>query len=96
MTTKTILVIVFIYLIIINTAASLLAVIDKKKAVKNKWRIPENTLMLIGLFGGAAGEYLTMRGIHHKTRRKKFMIGLPLEIVFHIILIISIIAKAAN
>ncbi|MDE6767175.1 MAG: DUF1294 domain-containing protein, partial [Eubacterium sp.] len=74
----------------------LLAYSDKRKAVKGKWRIPENTLLLIGLIGGAAGEYVMMKKIHHKTQHAKFMIGLPLEFTLHIIIIALIIAKVAN
>ena len=96
MTTKTIAIIALIYFIVINIIASLLAVVDKRKAVKDKWRIPESTLLLAGLLGGACGEYLTMKRIHHKTRHAKFMIGLPLEFTLHIIIIVLIIAKVAN
>ena len=82
-----------IYLIVMNIIASFSAVADKKKAIKHKQRISEKALMLLGLFGGAFGEYLTMKTIHHKTLHKKFMIGLPLEIVLHIIILILIYLK---
>lgn len=84
------------YILMINIVASITAVIDKKKAIKHKHRISEKTLMLLGLFGGALGEYLTMKSIHHKTLHKKFMIGLPLEIVLHIIILILIYLKVAQ
>ncbi|MGN1202524.1 MAG: DUF1294 domain-containing protein [Eubacterium sp.] len=96
MTAKIIAIIAAAYFIIINIISSLLAFIDKKRALSDKWRIPESTLMLIGLLGGAAGEYLTMKRIHHKTRHGKFMIGLPLEFTLHIVIIVLIIAKTAG
>lgn len=93
MTFKTVILIAVIYFIVINIISSALAIADKRKARKEEWRISENTLMLFGLMGGAIGEYLTMKRIHHKTRHKKFMIGLPLEFLLHIIIVILIVAK---
>ena len=91
-----VLIAVLIYIILISIIASALTVIDKGRAKKGKWRIPETTLMLAGLFGGAFAEYFTMKRIHHKTRHSKFMIGLPLEIFLHIIIIGLIIYKATQ
>lgn len=71
--------------------ASLAACIDKYKAKKDKWRIPENTLMLLGFLGGATGEYITMKIIRHKTRHNKFMIGLPFFILIHLAIAIFLI-----
>ncbi|MDE5983682.1 MAG: DUF1294 domain-containing protein [Eubacterium sp.] len=93
---KTIIAVTAIYYVFVNLLSALLAYSDKRKAVKGKWRIPENTLLLIGLIGGAAGEYVMMKKIHHKTQHAKFMIGLPLEFTLHIIIIALIIAKVAN
>lgn len=91
-----ILYIALIYFAVINLLASLLAVIDKQKARKEKWRIPEKTLMLFGFFGGAIGEYITMKIIRHKTQHNKFMIGLPLFILLHIAIVIFSIYLAAK
>lgn len=85
-----------IYLIIINIITAVVTVIDKKRAIKNKWRIREKTLILLALFGGGISEYLTMKMIHHKSKHKKFMIGLPFIIFAHIILTILLILKVAN
>ncbi|MCM1285588.1 MAG: DUF1294 domain-containing protein [Acetobacter sp.] len=85
-----------IYFSVISLISSLTAFSDKKRAISNKQRIPEKTLMLLGLFGGAAAEYITMKKIHHKTRHKKFMIGLPLEVFFHLVTIIIFILKTAT
>lgn len=96
MTAKSIIIFVLCYLLFINILSSLLAVIDKRRAVRSKWRISENTLLLAGLLGGAFGEYITMKKINHKTLHAEFMIGLPLEITLHIVIIVLIIAKVAN
>lgn len=84
-----------VYLTVINIAAIIMTIADKKRAVRGKWRISEFSLMLLGFLGGAAGEFITMKKIHHKTRHAKFMIGLPLEIFFHIVILILIIYKVA-
>lgn len=66
------------YLLIINAAAFCAFGIDKTKARKNAWRIPEKTLLALALLGGSAGALLGMAVFHHKTRKKKFSIGIPL------------------
>lgn len=86
---------IFIFLgalwVVMSVAAVYVTRADKSYAKKGKRRIPERTLMLIGLFGGAEAMYITMKKIHHKTKHKKFMIGLPLEIVLHVLLIVGLI-----
>ena len=80
-----------IYLIFINAVAVLFTVIDKRKAIKGRFRISEDFLMTVAFIGGAAAEYVTMRVIHHKTKHKKFMIGLPLMILIHIAVVILVL-----
>lgn len=72
-----------VYLAVVALVAVVMTIIDKTAAKKGAWRIPEATLMLTGLFGGALPMYVTMKTIRHKTKHKKFMIGLPLEIALH-------------
>ncbi len=95
MTVSQTITIILVCFVTINIAASAAAIADKKKAIRGHRRISEKTLMLLGLFGGALGEYITMLKIRHKTRHKKFMVGLPLEIFLHIVLIILIVYKVA-
>ena len=64
-----------------SVLAVILTVYDKLAAKRHKRRIPENTLLLIGILGGAAFEWIAMKSIHHKTLHKQFMIGLPLMIL---------------
>ena len=78
---------IMIYLFIISLVAVIITVADKNAAGKKKRkRVPESTLMLIGLLGGALPMYVTMKLIRHKTKHKKFMIGLPLEIALHAVI----------
>ena len=77
--------IVFLYyLSIINCVAFVLYGIDKYKATKNKWRIPENTLILAAVIGGSVGALLGMNFFHHKTLHKKFTIGVPFILLLQI------------
>lgn len=69
------------WFILISILSVILTVSDKKRARKGKWRIPEHTLFAAAILGGAITMYITMRKIHHKTRHKRFMIGLPAIII---------------
>ena len=77
-----------IYFVIIGIIAVIMTVHDKSAAKKNKFRVPEARLMLTGFLGGALPMYITMKIIRHKTKHKKFMIGLPAEIILQIAIII--------
>ncbi len=72
------------YLLIINVIAFFLYGIDKRKAVKGHWRIPENTLILFAAIGGGAGALLGMFLWHHKTRKWKFRILVPVFLILWI------------
>lgn len=74
------------YLIIINIIAFYLYGVDKRKARKGKWRIPENTLLGVALIGGSLGALLGMYLFHHKTKHWKFKILVPLFLVLHVII----------
>ena len=67
-----------IYLLIVNAAGFTSMLVDKFKAKKNLWRIPESTLLTIALIGGSAGSLIGMYTVRHKTKHKKFTIGVPL------------------
>ena len=69
--------IVIYYLLIINAVAFIVYGIDKLKARKGRWRIPEATLLLLALVGGSIGAWLGMKVWHHKTMHLKFKYGLP-------------------
>lgn len=68
-----------------------ITIYDKAAAKSGAWRIPEATLMGIGLIGGALPMYITMKLIRHKTKHKKFMVGLPAEIMLHVALCVAAI-----
>lgn len=66
------------YAIMINFIAAAVTVADKRRAKNHRWRVPENTLLLLSALGGSPAMLITMRLIHHKTKHPKFMVGIPL------------------
>ena len=76
-----------IYVAAVSAIGVVFTVYDKaasKKSKNGRGRVPENTLMYLGFLGGALPMYVTMRIIHHKTKHKKFMAGLPVFAAVHI------------
>ena len=82
---------IVIYFIIINLFTFFMMWLDKRKAKKGKWRIPENTLLLLVLLGGGIGGIAGMYTFHHKTQKAKFVIGFPIILICEILLIILLI-----
>lgn len=76
----------FFYLLLINAVGLLIMLADKRKAIKNKWRIPEATLMTVAAIGGSIGSLLGMRLFRHKTKHPKFTIGIPLILAAQILI----------
>lgn len=76
------------YLLIINAVGFILMLVDKFKARNNLWRIPEATLIGVALIGGSIGSLLGMYTVRHKTRHTLFTVGIPLILIFQVILAI--------
>ena len=74
------------YLVIINAAGFLIMLIDKRKAHKNLWRIPERSLMSIAVSGGSIGVLFGMYAFRHKTKHLKFTIGVPVILTVQILI----------
>ena len=68
---------VIIYIVLINIIAFGAMYWDKKRAIKGKWRIKENTLLLLVLLGGGIGAIAGMYTFRHKTKKMAFVIGFP-------------------
>lgn len=79
------------YLIIINIIGFYLMYIDKKKAIKNAYRIPEKNLFFICIIGGSLGSMIGMHKFHHKTKHSKFVYGVPLILIINIVMIIKML-----
>lgn len=80
--------IVLIYFILINILGFSLMGIDKYKAKKHLWRIPEKTLFLASILGGSVGTLAGMYAFHHKTRHWYFVIGMPAILILQAALVI--------
>lgn len=66
-----------VYLIFINVITFFIYGNDKQRAQKNRWRIPEKTLILLAAAGGSVGAWLGMQMFRHKTRKPVFSYGIP-------------------
>ena len=62
---------------VISLVSVIVTIVDKLKAVHNGWRIKESTLLILSALGGSVAMYITMQIIRHKTRKLKFMLGIP-------------------
>ncbi len=79
--------ILILYIIIVNLAGFLMMGIDKRRARKRRWRIPERTLFLTALLFGSIGILTGMYVFRHKTRHLSFAIGIPTILVIQLLLI---------
>ena len=80
-----------VYLIIINAAGFVLMLVDKHKAKKNLWRIPEATLLTVAALGGSIGCLAGMYAVRHKTQHLKFTMGIPVILAVQIILAVILV-----
>ena len=74
------------YLLLINLVAAALCIDDKGRARRNAWRIPERTLLITCLLGGAPAFWITMQSIRHKTKHLKFTLTVPVMAILWLLL----------
>ncbi len=74
------------YLLIINALGFVIMLADKQRSRKKLWRIPESTLLTVAALGGSIGALAGMRVFHHKTRKRKFTLGIPLILALQLAL----------
>ena len=72
---------ILLYLFLVNTYSFWLMFSDKRKAIKDKYRIPEKKLFRWAILGGSIGSILGMEAFRHKTRHPTFKIGMPLILI---------------
>lgn len=68
--------------------------IDKLKAKKGKWRVPETTLLLLAIVGGSVGAWCGVKVWHHKTMHLKFKYGIPLIMAVQVGLLLCLMTRA--
>lgn len=81
------------YLVIMNLAAFMAMGVDKSRAKRGAWRIPEKTLFSLSLLGGSIGSLAGMYAFRHKTRHMKFVVGMPAVLVLHITVAIVLLYR---
>ena len=79
--------VILLYLLIMNAAGVASMLVDKHKAKKKLWRIPEATLFAIALLGGSIGSLVGMYLFRHKTKHLSFTLGIPAIIAVQLLLV---------
>ena len=85
--------VLLVWLAAINLVTFAVYGIDKAKAKRGAWRVPEKTLFLLPLLGGSLGALLGMRVFHHKTKHWYFVWGIPLILLAQIALAVWLYVK---
>ena len=84
---------IVLYLVIMNLTGFLMMGIDKRKARKRAWRIPESTLFIIALVGGSLGTTIGMHLFHHKTRHWYFLYGMPAILLIQVLIVVALLSS---
>ena len=74
-----------VYLVIANIIGFCMMGIDKRRAKRHEWRIPEKVLFLCSLFGGSIGTWAGMYLFRHKTKHWYFVVGMPAILILQVI-----------
>ena len=81
-----------LYLVTINAVTFLAYGLDKQKAKENRWRIPEKVLLGLAALGGSVGAFVGMHAFHHKTKKLKFSVGVPVIFVLQLAVLVYFIS----
>ena len=85
--------IIVFYLVIINIITFFLYGVDKWKAQRVRWRIPESVLLGMAAIGGSVGAWLGMQVWRHKTQHAKFRYGVPIILIVQVALLVWILYR---
>ena len=72
------------YLLAVNVLTFIVYGVDKWKAQRGRWRVPEASLLGLAALGGSVGAWLAMQLFRHKTQKKKFRYGVPALFVLQV------------
>lgn len=81
------------YLLLVNVIAFVMYGIDKRRAKKDAWRIPEARLLLVAAAGGSVGAWMGMKVWRHKTLHKKFRYGVPAIFLLQVALALYLLVR---
>lgn len=85
-----------IYFLLINLITFIVFGVDKRKAKRGKWRIPESTLLLLCFLGGGVGGQIAMNAFRHKTQHLKFTLLVPFSIILWCVVILFTVWRFRN
>lgn len=83
--------IIILYAVAVNVVSFIVMGVDKRRAIKRAWRIPESTLFVLAIIGGSIGSIIGMHLFHHKTRHWYFLYGMPVILALQVILILALV-----
>lgn len=86
-------IVLIIYIVIANIVAFALMGIDKRKAIKNKYRIPEKVLFMSAILFGSIGANLGMKVFRHKTKHMSFVIGMPAIFIVQVMVLLFVLKE---
>ena len=82
---------IILYVAAVNVISFIVMGVDKRRAVKRDFRVPESTLFVLAIIGGSIGSIAGMHLFHHKTRHWYFLYGMPVILALQIILILAVV-----
>lgn len=82
---------IILYVAAVNVISFIAMGVDKRRAVKRAFRVPESTLFVLAIIGGSIGSIAGMHLFHHKTRHWYFLYGMPVILALQIILILAVV-----
>lgn len=91
----TILGIILGYYLLINVILYIVMAIDKKRAIKDGWRIPEKNMYLLAVLGGGVGGLIAMVFKHHKNKHLDFILIYTVTSILHMVVALLLIGKFA-
>lgn len=80
-----------VYLLLINMYTFYLVYLDKQRAKRRKWRIPEKNFFILSILGGSYGTLISMNIFRHKTKHWYFKYGIPLIVFMQIVIMCCVI-----
>lgn len=81
------------YVVVVNLGGFCLMGMDKRRAKRQEWRVPEARLFLVALLGGSIGSIVGMRVFRHKTKHWYFVWGMPAILILQIVMAAAVIHK---
>lgn len=84
---------ILVWVLLMSIISFVIYGIDKECAKKEKWRIKESTLLLLGFIGGGIGSFIGMKVFHHKTLKKQFKILVPISMIVWVGLVIVVLIR---